>query len=651
MKTKLFYMKRMLSVFFLSIMFIFQGCDDYMDIVPDNIAELDQAFSMKSMAEKFLFTCYSWMPRGYNFNENAALLSGDEMWLNSTTNFPQSDWQSWYIARGGQNTNSPLLNYWDGNNGGIQMWRGIRECNIFLENIYNVQDMTEAEKNQWAAEAKFLKAYYHYYLLRMYGPIPIVDENIPTFEDPENISFEREPVDVVFEYIINTIDEAMPDLMETVIQPTTETGRVTQVVAKAMKAEILVTAASPLFNGNTDYNGYNKADGTPLFNSTYIPEKWQIAADACLEAIQVAEEAGKSLYRWVPPSNVITTPQESTINQMSIRQAVTERRDNTESIWVNNRSSATQGQQALGFIPRSIDPQKISNNSTGGYMAPTLNMALEFYTDHGVPINEDINWDYEGRFDLREVPLGDSEYQYDLIPGYTTVGLHFDREDRFYGSLSFDGGRYYMSNHGDDSEAYTINSRPGGNTAATNSPSRYSGTGYTPKKLVSYYNVIGDGGSFTVYAYPFTIMRLGNLYLLYAEAQNEVGGPSEEIFKYLDAIRNRSGLNGVRESWSQFSRFPNKPNSKDGLREIIRQERTIELAFESQRFWDLKRWKTAQEELNTPIYGWDILQSTPQTYYRRVVLFSRTFTLRDYFWPISINELRRNDELLQTPLW
>ena len=302
-------------------------------------------------------------------------------------------------------------------------------------------------------------------------------------------------------------------------------------------------------------------------------------------------------------------------------------------------------------MPRSADPARIANTSTGGYMAPTLNMVEKFYSENGVPIEEDYTYDYEGRFELREVPLGESPYQYDLIPGYTTVGLHFDREDRFYGALSFDGGRYFMRNHTDDLDAWPTNYLPGGNAAATNSPTRYSGTGYTPKKLVSYYNVVGDQNNFTAYGYPFTMMRLGNLYLLYAEALNEVNGPSDEVFYYLDAIRERAGLRGVRESWADYSTNPEKPNSQDGLREIIRQERTIELAFESQRFWDVRRWKTAQMELNTAIYGWDILQSTPQTYYRRVVLYSRTFSLREYFWPISNNELRRNDQLLQSPLW
>ena len=103
-------MKKIVQLLLIVNLLIVSSCNDYMDIVPDNIAELDQAFSMRASAEKFLFTCYSWIPRGYDLQSNPALLSADEMWLNSTSNFSPSDWPAWYIAMGGQNTNSPLLN-------------------------------------------------------------------------------------------------------------------------------------------------------------------------------------------------------------------------------------------------------------------------------------------------------------------------------------------------------------------------------------------------------------------------------------------------------------------------------------------------------------------------------------------------------------
>ncbi len=643
-------MKKTCLFIFLILGFGSQSCNKYMDIVPDNIAELDQAFSMRVTAERFLATCYNSLPNFFQRNANPAFLSGDEMWLNSTTNFSQGSWQNWYIALGAQNVNSPLLNYWDGNSGGKDLWGGIRECNIFLENIHSVPDMDEVEKDRWAAEVEFLKAYYHYQIMRMYGPIPIVDVNTPVFAEPEEVNFIRQPIDEVFAYIVSTIDGAIPRLMPDVTVPAEENGRITQMVAKAMKAEILMTAASPLFNGNTDYTSYLSIDGEPLFNATFSAEKWQAAADACLEAIEIAESFGKSLYRWTPLPNMTVVPQASTVNQMSLRQAVTERQNNSEMIWVNNSSSFGEP-QAIAFAPRSFDPARISNQRLGGFMAPTINIVSMFYSKNGVPIEEDRTYDYNGRFELRQVPDGASEYQYNLIPGYNTIGFHFDREDRFYASLSFDGGRYFMSSHTSDAEAFPTNSRPGGNTAATNSPTSYSGTGYTVKKLVNYQSAIGTNNNWINYQYGFPIMRLANLYLLYAEAMNEVFGPNEASLMYLDRIRERSGLRGVIESWSEYSSCPGKPTTKEGLREIIVQERAIELAFEGQRYWDLRRWKTATIELNTAILGWDILQDAPETYYRPVTIFDRTFLLRDYFWPISLNELRRNPRLLQGPYW
>src|SRR5205085_1559754 len=109
-----------------------------------------------------------------------------------------------------------------------------------------------------------------------------------------------------------------------------------------------------------------------------------------------------------------------------------------------------------------------------------------------------------------------------------------------------------------------------------------------------------------------------DLYLLYAEAQNEAAGPSEQVYTYLDKVRARAGLGGVVTTWNLYSNNPGKPLSKEGLRSIIHQERLIEMAFEGSRLWDLRRWKEAAAELNKPITGWDRTQSAPADYYRVV---------------------------------
>src|SRR3546814_16578863 len=102
---------------------------------------------------------------------------------------------------------SPYLDYWDGGNGGRSMFEAIRDCNTFLENIHSVPDMEEPEKKRWIAEVKFLKAYYHWFLFRMYGPIPIMDKNFPISSTPEQVQVYREPVDSVVNYIVNRSEE------------------------------------------------------------------------------------------------------------------------------------------------------------------------------------------------------------------------------------------------------------------------------------------------------------------------------------------------------------------------------------------------------------------------------------------------------------
>src|SRR3546814_16039192 len=117
------------------VLLICSACSNYLDVVPDNVATLENAFTMRSAAEKFLFTCYSWMPLHANSGANGHLL-GDELW----GVYPHTPISSWKVARGEQNVVSPFLNYWDGGSGGKDMYSGIRACNFFLNNKGRVLD-------------------------------------------------------------------------------------------------------------------------------------------------------------------------------------------------------------------------------------------------------------------------------------------------------------------------------------------------------------------------------------------------------------------------------------------------------------------------------------------------------------------------------
>lgn len=196
--------------------------------------------------------------------------------------------------------------------------------------------------------------------------------------------------------------------------------------------------------------------------------------------------------------------------------------------------------------------------------------------------------------------------------------MNFDREPRFYADLAFDRSSWLLYNISSqsDQEPFYVNARSG-ETANGVVQSMYSVTGYFVKKLVHWESTFVQNGQ--IKQYPWPEIRLADLYLMYAEALNESKkAPDDEVYYYIDEVRHRAGLDGVKKSWQDHSTNPSKPATKVGMREIIQRERTIELAFEGHRFWDLRRWKTANEELNRPIQGWDINQKMRMLIIRNV---------------------------------
>jgi hypothetical protein len=621
----------------------------YLDIVPDNVATIDYAFRLRSQAEKYLFTCYSYLPGYANWGSNPALLSGDEVWFfypyKNLPNFAPPE--NWEIARGNQNVISPYLNYWDGENGGKPMFQAIRDCNTFLANIDKVPDMEQMEKDRWIAEVKFLKAYYHWILLRMYGPIPIFDKSHPISVGVDEVKVYREPVDSCFDYIVSLIDTAAMNLPDVILDQVSEMGRVTRPIALAIKARILMNEASPLFNGNQDYASLKDNKGRVLFNTTEDPVKWQKAAEACKEAIDAAEAAGNTLYRFNPLVNTYNLGPELQI-QMDIRNAICEKW-NSETIWGASNSMASSIQ---AYSQANIDPNVGGNgsnvNGPHAEYAPTLKMAELFYSDHGVPIDEDKTWDYTNRYAL---DTGTADTKYYIEQGYVTAKLNFHREPRYYADLGFDGGIWYGQGKYDQDDAWYVEGRLGGFSGKSRSD-QYSITGYYAKKLVNFLNVIQTAtGNYQIQTYPWPIIRLADLYLYYAEALNEMGGHSDDALVWINKVRARAGIPTVQDAWSNYSTKPSEYQTQAGLRKIIHQERLIEMAFEGDRFWDLRRWKESEVKLNEPVKGWSIAQESPTYYYQPLTLFGQTFKKRDYFWPIKEQDIIVNPNLVQNLGW
>lgn len=637
---------------------IIQGCQNYLDIIPDNVPTIDYAFHLRSSAERYLFTCYSYLPANGHANTNPGFNAADEVWYMYPVN--GFDETVLNVAKGLQNVQNPLVNYWNGANQGKAYFQAIRDCNTFLENIDNVVDLEEYEKQRWIAEVLFLKAYYHFFLVRMYGPIPLIKENLPLESSPEEVKVYREPLDDCFNYIVELLDEAianenLPD--NTAGLENTELGRINRAIALAVKAKVLVTAASPLFNGGSP-NFFTLKDnqGRELFNTTPDPQKWVRAAAACKEAVEFCEAQGFGLHTF--GGSFSYTINDTIKTQLDIRTSITERENNGEVIWPFTNSRPTD-------IQRYFSPPIIAGDRGGdgvapkGTVAPTLKMVRQYYTDKGLPINYDKDW--IGKSD-EELMTAAEEDRYYVKKGQVTVKLHYDRESRFYAAVGFDRGIWF----GNATNNYDVTLEDNGNSgllyiqgragelAARQGVGGFSITGYQVKKLVDIRTTQTPQMPATnIYAYNWPQLRMADLYLLYSEALNEAEGYSAETTKWINKVRGRAGIPSVEDSWDNYSTQPGYYLDKSNMRGIIHRERTIELAFEGNRYWDLKRWMTAHVNgnLNAPVYGWDIDQKDPQSFYRPVLLFTQRFAMRDYFSPIKLSEMQINPYLVQNPGW
>lgn len=632
------------------------SCSEYLDVVPDDgLATIETAFNLRSTAKRYLGTCYSFMTEEGTSGYDPALLGGDELWdlvgrslSNTSGRVPSSMFQ---IARGLQSASTVYANDWG------SMYQGIRCCDILIDHVDIVPDMEEWEKLQWKAEAKFLKAYYHFNLIRKWGPIPIIKKSLPIDASVEEVRVFRDPVDDGFDYVIELLDEAIPDLP--LVNPSVdEYGRINQLIAASLKARVKIYAASPLFSNNVDQATLVDSRGIQLFaqnkSEADQQKRWQDAATACKEAIDLCSQANIKLYKYDDEYRV-----NDTLHLDFTLRGVMCDRWNEEIIWGNTQSNSTQLLMWQQLTAPNIQYQTSGwthSLSCYAFIGVPLKIAEQFYTRNGLPINFDRD-----RLGLNEYALrtGDQAHAYYLEEGYTTVQLNFDREPRFYASLGFDGGKWVgaLTNYNDlkPKDIFNVENRMGKALAKSSNESGPL-TGYYPKKMYPYRNRIGANGSpLSTYWYPWPMIRLADLYLLYAEAINEAEGPSGahsgEMFDYINAIRERAGIPDVKTSWDQYSTSPGRYNTKAGMREIIHRERLNEFAFESQRFWDLRRWKEANTEYSKNIYGFKVIASQPEEYYRKVLIAEQVFAQKNYFWPIQTATLEKNPNLVQNLGW
>ncbi len=643
----------------------------YLDIVPDNTVTEESKWVDRQTAERTLATVYKTLPPLGDYNGNPGFLGSGEIVLPNLTQWINQSAMKLFLR-----TNSPAVNafdYWQGEWGG---YSGLRQCNDFLAGVDKVVNLETSYKERMKAEVKIIKAYEMFYMLRQYGPICPLRVNPPVEQSTQGNRTPRENVDDTFAYIIQLLDEAIDSnsLPTVITDRATELGRFTVAAAKFLKAKVLLYWASPLFNGNTDYSSFLNDKGEPFFNQEYDETRWRTAAEACDDAVEACLESGIRLYT---ESEYKTRAflSEETLKSMALRSAITEKW-NCEIVWACTTNMIGGGIAGQSFPILNAGENGWKCEHSFGVPLETVN---KFYTKNGLPIEHDNFYNSEGLYQIFRYDASDSKfnekYDYDYNRHYIIMetyhaGMNFDREPRFYSSMGFNRGVWY-GNYSEDpiDDVTEVNSNTYvsprcyyGEYSSVYNSVNYSATGYWPKKLVSVdlaQRARTDNISWTDYPYPD--MRYADLLLMAAEAWNEVSGPSDKVFGYIDQIRTRAGLEGLRQTYEKYAKpaYKSYCNTKDNLRTLIHRERSIELAFEGKLYWDELRWKTAEKNLNRSITGWNMLGnsekeaelSMAQEYYVPTFIYTQGFSHRDYFFPIPDREMQRNPALRQSPGW
>lgn len=624
------------------------GCN-YLDMVPEkDIETIESLFEQRTKVENWWKGLYSELNMIFaNFRVNVAYLGADEF---VTCQALYSDaiynLDGLKVADGLQMSQNPYGAIW------YRMYVIIRNCNIFLENVDRTYDMTEEDRNWWKADVKALKAYVYFELVRHYGPICLVPQNMPVNLPVKDYQLPRQHVDTCFKEIVNLLDEAMEYLPKHGQRVSNYGNTFSLEGAYALKAKVLLYAASPLFNGNAFYSDFKNKNGELLFNSTYDRNKWLLAAEAADKAAQMCEDGGRSL------SGGSTGKKTDLLNVMSDVERSMFSRFNNEEYLIEWKYPATFHEFIL---PRLIGDDVNFENQALGCLSPSMKMVEMYYTENGLPIDADISWSYSNRYKLGS----ESSLDYEgVIPLNTSVvNLHLRREPRFYASIA--GDRMYWQRGTNTAETdynLLVKAHKGEEPWGTQydfiiSNSWQNINGYWLKKhLFSWIQTLGYGSSLQGNE-TAAIIRLAEVYLMQAEAWNEyLDAPDSRVYDPIDKVRERAGIKPVREAWGSYSNNPTKVTTKAGMRDIIQQENNIEFAFEGHRYWNLRRWLIAHQAMNEKQYGWNVLGTTDQAFYNYetgpIVVWSKNKFIapRDYLDPIDAEEILISG-MVQNPGW
>ena len=516
--------------------------------------------------------------------------------------------------------------YWTGNRERYMEWSNeykyIRAANIFFEKINTAPIDDAGTKDKLKGEVYFLRAHLYHNLISIYGGVPIITKAYGLADD---FNAPRDSYENSVKYIVGQLDSAATLLP--LVQAGDNLGRPTKGAALALKARVLLHAASDLYNSNGSWAGsYSNKDLIGYVGGDRVA-RWTAAKNA---AKAVMDLGVYSLYK---ESSTLPSPAEATKNYGDIFL----QRSTSEDIFLKYFTPNTN-EDWHGYNPG------LYNNPNGwhgwGSNCPTGQMVDSYEMINGT------------KFDWNNPTHKAAPYT--------------NRDPRFYATINYDGARWRPRN-----DAAAIPRDPIGivQTGYYKKPDGSSVGGLDTRSSIledwngtytSYYlrKFVDPGieAQFVKQDLPWRYIRFTEVVMNYAEALIALGDETEAKL-WLNKIRKRAGMPDITETGA-------------ALRDRYRNERKVELAFEDHRFFDVRRWmipdqayvdaKTVEivypadasgNPTGLPVYNPTGAPSVRNPGKLVDIGQQRAWNPRFYFLPIKTDELNRNNKLVQNPLY
>ncbi|MDD3036984.1 RagB/SusD family nutrient uptake outer membrane protein [Bacteroides sp.] len=645
------------------------SCSDYLDTDKyfNDTLMFDSIWVNKGYTEGWLATCYSSIfdhiskidmrkdNCGFLFMADD-LIYGD--WLEQRTNRNQF-YQNGEYTPSDQGENDPWGRFYE----------GIRRTSLFITNIDKCMEMSQKERADAKAQARFVRAYIYYKLIERFGPVPILpEEGLDVEESYVKLSTPRNSMQECTDYVSEQLAIAATNLPET--RNKSDIMRATKGIALAIRAKMLILAASPLYNSEKTPLYQLKDDKSrQLVENVMNEEKWAKAAAAAKEVIDMGIY---ELYTAKINNETVVPPSKAGYSDADFPQG-----------WANIDPFLSYQQVFNGDVVQSQIKEIIWANANKDQIVPLIEHCIPYYQGgwNCIAVTQKQVDAYQ-MADGRDITNSSTEYPY-ITEGFydpakaekpcnyaeNDISMRYvHREPRFYVSIGYNG------------KIWGCTSITEGGTKFHNQPAIYYKGERDGKNLAQIDNHVYTGC--TMYKFYFEedannktgakicnkfepIVRYAEVLLWYAEAMNHltkeysipnftgesaivVSRDPKAMHDCIRPIRVRVGLpdyeDNVYENVSAFEA-------------AIKHERQVELFGEAKRYLDLNRWLDSMKEQNEPIRGCNMEMSSSneqkQRFYTPVIISSmkKSFIERQYLWPIHTNEMKRNPRLTQAPGW